>query len=99
MIDAVYVMLRRITLKKSPIWGDRSHLHHTLMDLSWGKRRIAGFYWLVTLVFGLLALQLNPEQKAFTIMLIGLTVGGLGIWLRQLIIYSRRRGRDSGLKT
>jgi UDP-GlcNAc:undecaprenyl-phosphate/decaprenyl-phosphate GlcNAc-1-phosphate transferase len=99
MIDAIYVMAVRIAHKKSPIWGDRSHLHHALMDLSWGKRRIAAFYWLVTLVFGILALQLNPEHKAFTIVLMGLMVGGLGAWLRQLIIYSKRPGQDSGSKT
>lgn len=98
MIDAIYVMLRRISQKQSPIWGDRSHLHHALMDLHWGKRRIAAFYWLVTLIFGMLALQLNPEQKAFTIVLMGLLVGGFGIWLRQFITYSKRRGQDSGSK-
>lgn len=96
MVDGVYVMLKRIANKKSPIWGDRSHLHHALMDLSWGKRRIAAFYWLVTLVSGILALQLNPEQKAFTILLVGLMVGGMGIWLRQLIIYSKQQDHDNG---
>ncbi len=96
MIDALYVMIRRMMHKKSPIWGDRSHLHHALLDLNWGKRRIAGFYWFITLAFGILSLQLNPKQKAFTILLIGLMIGGMGAWLRQLIIYSKRRDQDSG---
>lgn len=96
MVDAVTVMIRRILHKKSPIWGDRSHLHHALLDLSWGKRRIALFYWGVTLGFGLLALELNPKQKAFTIVAIGLIVGGFGVWLRRLITYSKQRDRDNG---
>jgi UDP-GlcNAc:undecaprenyl-phosphate GlcNAc-1-phosphate transferase len=98
MIDAVYVMLRRMLHGRSPIWGDRSHLHHALLDLGWGKRRVAAFYWLVTLLLGTIALQLNPEQKAFTIALIGLVVGGIGIWLRSLIISSKPPVPDSGQK-
>jgi len=98
MIDAVYVMLNRIMKGRSPIWGDRTHLHHALMDLGWGKRRIAAFYWLVTFLLGTIALQLNPEQKAFTIVLIGLVVGGIGIWLRSLIISSRPLAPDNGQK-
>lgn len=96
MIDALYVMMRRIMKGKSPIWGDRSHLHHALMDLSWGKRRIAGFYWLVTLLLGTIALQLNPKQKVFTIVLVCLVVGGIGVWLRSLIISSRPPVQDNG---
>jgi UDP-GlcNAc:undecaprenyl-phosphate GlcNAc-1-phosphate transferase len=86
MMDGVYVVLKRIAQKKSPFWGDRNHLHHALMDLGWGKRRISGFYWFMTAWMGWIALQLNPDQKAFTILLIGLTIGGVGIWLRRLII-------------
>lgn len=98
MIDAAYVMLQRIKKGKSPVWGDRSHLHHALLDLGWGKRRIAAFYWLVTLLLGTIALQLNPQQKVFTIMLVCLVIGGIGIWLRSLIISSKPPGPDSGLK-
>lgn len=96
MIDGVYVIFKRLAEKKSPVWGDRNHLHHALMDLGWGKRRIAGFYWFMTAWMGWIALQLNPEQKTFTILLIGLTIGGLGIWLRRLIISSKLPDRDNG---
>lgn len=96
MIDALYVMVRRVRQGKSPIWGDRSHLHHALLDLGWGKRRVAVFYWLVTLLLGTIALQLNSQQKIFTMVLVCLVVGGIGIWLRSLIISSRRPDHDNG---
>jgi len=99
MIDALVVMTRRIMTGKSPIWGDRTHLHHVLMDIGWGKRRIALFYWLITFILGVISLQLNPRQKAFTIVLIGLLVAGSGGILRWFITYSKRRDQDSGLKT
>ena len=47
LIDAVYTVLRRLNQGQSPVWGDRGHLHHRLLDLGWGKRRIAVSYWLI----------------------------------------------------
>jgi len=96
MMDAIYTIIRRITSGKSPVWGDRGHLHHKLMDLGWGKRRVSIFYWLTTGLLGLVALQLNSKQKLFTIVLLILGVGGLLLWLNYFISYSRRQDRDSG---
>jgi UDP-GlcNAc:undecaprenyl-phosphate GlcNAc-1-phosphate transferase len=96
MIDAIYVMIKRVRSGRSPIWGDRNHLHHAFMDLGWGKRRIAAFYWLVTASLGGIALQLNPRQKAFTIVLIGLMVGVIGGLVRWFIFSSRRHAPDNG---
>ena len=44
-IDAIFTLTRRVAKGKSPVWADRKHLHHVLMDAGWGKRRIALFYW------------------------------------------------------
>lgn len=96
MMDAVYTIIRRITSGKSPVWGDRGHLHHKLMDLGWGKRRVSIFYWITTGLLGLVALQLNSKQKMFTIVLLILGVGGLLLWLNYFISYSRRQDQDSG---
>lgn len=80
--DAIYTIVRRIWNKQSPVWGDRGHLHHHLLDLGWSKPQIARFYWFSTLVLGLLALQLTSSQKLFTILAVGLLVGGLLFWLK-----------------
>ncbi|MDO8429509.1 MAG: MraY family glycosyltransferase, partial [Candidatus Daviesbacteria bacterium] len=34
-IDFIYTFLRRVLQGKSPVWGDRGHLHHKLLDLGW----------------------------------------------------------------
>ncbi|MBU1200261.1 undecaprenyl/decaprenyl-phosphate alpha-N-acetylglucosaminyl 1-phosphate transferase [Patescibacteria group bacterium] len=94
-IDAVYVIGRRLLSGKSPVWGDRGHLHHRLMKMGWGKRRIAIFYWLTALALGTVALQVDARKK-FIIML---GLGGLMIvfmlW-RYLLLYSKQPGRVSG---
>lgn len=96
LMDAIYSVIRRVMQGKSPVWGDRGHLHHKLMDSGWGKRRIAVFYWLISLVLGVVALKLNSEQKLYTIVLIGVMVGGLLLWLNTATYFLKRPGRDSG---
>jgi UDP-GlcNAc:undecaprenyl-phosphate GlcNAc-1-phosphate transferase len=80
-MDAIYTVIRRLLKGKSPVWGDRGHLHHLLLDHGWSKPQIAFFYWLITFVMGCLALQLNSTQKLFTIAMTALIVGGLILWL------------------
>lgn len=96
MMDAVLVILRRIKHGKSPVWGDRSHLHHTLLDWGWSKKKVAWFYWGVTLGLGIIALQLNARQKAITILLIILGVGALIVWAKAYITSLKRPDRGNG---
>ena len=81
MIDGSYTIVRRLLTKKSPVWGDRGHLHHRLLDLGWNKRQVAFFYWLVTALLGLIALNLNSRQKFYTIVMLALIIGGFLIWI------------------
>jgi len=52
IVDTTYVVIGRLIHGKSPVWGDRTHLHHRLLDIGWGKRKIAVFYWLTTAFLG-----------------------------------------------
>jgi UDP-GlcNAc:undecaprenyl-phosphate GlcNAc-1-phosphate transferase len=47
LVDAFYVILRRLKDLKSPFKGDAGHFHHRLLTIGWGKTRIALFYWFV----------------------------------------------------
>ena len=81
IIDAVYSVTRRILSYRSPVWGDRGHLHHKLLDeWKWGKRKTAIFYWLITAVLGSLALSLNSQQKFYTIAMLTIIIGVLLLW-------------------
>jgi len=81
LIDTGYTIARRILAGKSPVWGDRGHLHHKLLDIGWGKRKVAIFYWFVTAALGVLALNLNTASKLYTMVGITVALGGLFIWL------------------
>ncbi|NMB57481.1 undecaprenyl/decaprenyl-phosphate alpha-N-acetylglucosaminyl 1-phosphate transferase [Candidatus Beckwithbacteria bacterium] len=98
LVDAIYVILRRIMAGKSPLWGDTRHLHHTLLKLGWSKQKIAYFYWFITAILGILALNLNSQQKFYTIILIIIAFGIFLIWIRHYITSSSAQDRDNGSK-
>jgi len=69
-LDAGYTIMRRIKNKKSPFKADWGHLHHKLLDIGWGKRRIALFYWFVTFILGLSSLFLRGIEKLIVFLMI-----------------------------
>ena len=81
MVDTGYTIVRRILSKKSPVWGDRGHLHHKLLDAGLTKKQVAYFYWLVTAFLGCLALYLNTSSKLYTMIGVTVLIGGLLLWL------------------
>lgn len=89
LIDFVYVILRRVISGKSPVWGGNEHLHHKLMEIGWGKRRIAIFYWGVTALLGILALNFEARYKLMA--MIGLVLLMVVFWIWQYFgRYSRQ---------
>lgn len=99
LIDALFAVVRRMITGRSPVWGDAQHLHHQLLRIGWGKRKIAVFYWLTTLILGILALNLSSRGKLYTIILLMVLLGGFFIWIKFLRQFLSRPGRSSGLKT
>jgi len=83
LIDTSYTIVRRILSGKSPVWGDRGHLHHKLLDNGLTKGQVAYFYWGFTGILGILAINLNTNAKLYTIIGIALVLGGFILWLTQ----------------
>ena len=81
--DAVFTIARRILAGKSPLWGDRGHMHHKMLDvLKWGRRRIAVFYWFSSILLGLLSLYLNTTGKLITMVVVFTLVFSFLIWAK-----------------
>ncbi|MEK7472426.1 MAG: MraY family glycosyltransferase [Patescibacteria group bacterium] len=81
LIDTGYTIIRRILSGKSPVWGDRGHLHHKLLDSGLSKKQVSQIYWSLTAILGILALNLNSTYKLYTIIGVSLVLGGLILWL------------------
>lgn len=83
MIDALFVLFKRIFSGHSPVWATSGHLHHHLLKLGWSKRKIAYLYWTISAVFGITALNLNSKQKVFVGLLIITIMIGFLIWINK----------------
>jgi UDP-GlcNAc:undecaprenyl-phosphate GlcNAc-1-phosphate transferase len=96
LVDGVLVVVKRLKEKRSPVWGGREHLHHYLLELGWGRRRIAVFYWGIAAVMAVLALRLNSESKYFTMAAIAVVGGGVIVWFHYFSTYLKQQDRGSG---
>ena len=81
LLDGVFTIVRRMTAGESPFLGDRKHLHHRLLELGWGQRRIALFYGAFCAILGAAALSLNAYGKLFAGVFIAIVILGGLLWL------------------
>lgn len=97
-IDAIYVLTSRIFSGKNPTQPGRNHLHHRLLDAGWGRRKVALFYWAVSAILGLVALNVTSQQKFFTALVVAVVVAAIILWLKLSTTFLGKRDPDSGLK-
>lgn len=94
--DFIYTLTRRILSGKSPVWGDRGHLHHKLLDQGLTHEKITLFYMLGSAILGAAALLLNSEGKLFAAVLVGTAVMGIILWLNFFGGLSKPPDPDNG---
>jgi UDP-GlcNAc:undecaprenyl-phosphate GlcNAc-1-phosphate transferase len=85
MTDGFITIARRILSGKSPFWHDKKHLHHLLLSLGFGQRRIALFYWTISAILGALSLVLSSKGKLFAIIMLVILAGGAILFLQFLL--------------
>lgn len=91
MIDGIFTIMRRVLTGRSPFWHDKKHLHHLLLDIGFGQRRIALFYWTVSAILGALSLILSSKAKVFAIFMVIVLVGGALFFLHFVIKNTNER--------
>jgi UDP-GlcNAc:undecaprenyl-phosphate GlcNAc-1-phosphate transferase len=74
IVDVAWQIFDRIRHNRSPVQGDRGHLHFRLHDLGLSKRTIVTLYWGFCALFGVLALIVAPWQKLVALVTIGVGV-------------------------
>jgi len=94
--DAVFAISKRLSEGRSLVWGGRDHLHHFLLDLGWSKKKVAIFYWLMSLTGGILALRLKGIPSYFTMATVILIIAGIVLWLRNWPSFSKPPDRGNG---
>jgi UDP-GlcNAc:undecaprenyl-phosphate GlcNAc-1-phosphate transferase len=95
LIDFIYLVFKRIFSGKSPVWGDRSHLHHKLLDMGWSKITVSLFYWAVTAVLGVAALMFETRTKLYIMIGLVILMALFVIW-QYSWRFSKLSGRGNG---
>jgi UDP-GlcNAc:undecaprenyl-phosphate GlcNAc-1-phosphate transferase len=94
IVDVAWQIVDRARHGRSPVWGDRGHLHFRLLDRGFSQRVIVLVYWAFCGFFGLLALTVSSRlYKLLALLLLG------GLVVLALVFLSRRppsvRGRGA----
>ncbi len=69
-VDAIYVILRRIYNKKSPMAWDFTHLHHRLLDLWLSNKWVLSIIFALSFFFWITALFLDRTWKIIVFVII-----------------------------
>lgn len=94
--DFAYTFWRRILSGKSPVWGDRGHLHHKLLKIGLSHQQIALFYILGSVILGGVSINLSSSGKLFAAILVGIIILGGILWLNFFGDYSKQHAPDNG---
>lgn len=81
ILDAFWVIGRRLWQKKMPWQGDLLHLHHRLKDTGLSERQVVLLVYFFTFLFGLLALMSGTWQKLIVAGVLVVFMIVLGVYL------------------
>ena len=93
VLDVVWVALRRIFSGRSPFQADKFHLHHRLIDAGLTQRQAVLMLYLISAIFGGVAIFSQTAGKIQAIIWLMLVMGALAIIL--IILEWRKRKRES----
>ena len=89
IVDTAWQIFDRYRRGRSPMQGDRGHLHFRLLDLGWSQRAIVLGYWLFCAAFGALSLLVSSRlYKLVSLLLLGALV------LAVLVLLTRRQAGE-----
>ena len=81
IMDTITVFLRRLLRKTSPFVGGRDHLAHHLVYCGFSEQQVAVVLFLLSIVFGILALSFFFDQYPFSLSLLGWSFVLLNVFL------------------
>jgi UDP-GlcNAc:undecaprenyl-phosphate GlcNAc-1-phosphate transferase len=80
IIDTFWIIVRRLTERRSPFSPDRGHFHHRLLDLGLSHRQAVLVIYALGVVLAVLSLSLSGRGQ-ISAFLIVVVIGGVGLYL------------------
>jgi UDP-GlcNAc:undecaprenyl-phosphate GlcNAc-1-phosphate transferase len=101
IIDAFWIIVRRLVQGRSPFSPDRGHLHHRLLDVGLSHRQTVVLIYAVCIVLGLLSLFLTGASQLLAFVGVFVLIGLLLLLLARVTVGGGRvggNGPDPDLK-
>jgi UDP-GlcNAc:undecaprenyl-phosphate GlcNAc-1-phosphate transferase len=80
IIDAFWIIVRRLMTGRTPFSPDRGHIHHRLLDLGLTHTQVVLFIYGICIAFGALSLLLSGTGQVYAFLGLFL-LGGLGVFV------------------
>jgi UDP-GlcNAc:undecaprenyl-phosphate GlcNAc-1-phosphate transferase len=94
-VDAIYVVLKRMYNKKSPLKWDFTHLHHRLLNIWLSKNQVLGTIFSLSFFFWVTALFLNRTWKIIVFVIIIFVVIFINeivkLWLKKYALKKNKK--------
>jgi len=84
IIDAFWVIGERMRSGDSIFKSDNRHLHHKLLEIGWSPKKVASFFYSVTFLIAIVAVNTRAMGKAITLIIVA------AIMIATLIFVNRR---------
>jgi UDP-GlcNAc:undecaprenyl-phosphate/decaprenyl-phosphate GlcNAc-1-phosphate transferase len=93
VIDFFWVIQERWRNKKSIFKPDQKHLHFKLLEIGWSQRKINFYYYLITLIIAVIALNTRAIGKSITLLIVFIIMIFVSVIINQ-IIKSKRKNEE-----
>jgi UDP-GlcNAc:undecaprenyl-phosphate/decaprenyl-phosphate GlcNAc-1-phosphate transferase len=94
IIDAFWIIVRRLSQRRSPFSPDRGHLHHRLLDTGLSHRRTVLLIYVICIVLGAMSLLLTGASQVFAFAGVFLLIGLILFVLARLDLGGTSAGDD-----
>ena len=88
ILDALWVIFRRLLAGQSPMKADKRHLHHRFLAAGFSPRATVLILYTIAALFGMIALTTGTHGKVSALLWLLLLAGGMGVGL---VILEKRR--------
>lgn len=95
IVDAFWVIFERLRNKKSIFEPDKRHLHHKLLELGWSQRKICLFFYAITMMIAVVALNTRAMGKMVTIFLAAIILMSILYSINRKIYAKNYGGREN----
>ena len=94
IIDAFWIIVRRLAQGRSPFTPDRGHLHHRLLDVGLSHRATVLFIYAICVVLAALSLLLSGANQVVAFAAVFVTIGVMLLVLARLNLGGQDHGKD-----